>query len=184
MASICSVTFIDPSSAPIPAPIRPLATNPVMMGPISLMMENTSIVGSIALAPNRTRLARDCRDKTTPVAEPASATNGSDLDPSASNWCTNSAHLNESVNIALATRTQNIPSSPNHSIAGVKTLTGLVAAWICGAGVLTCAPIGKLLANLVPNKKPHKIQIVRSSDTNSPRQFLRQLAAICNGILD
>ncbi len=45
IASICSVTFIDPNSAPMPAPTRPLTTNPVMIGPISLMSEKTMTDG-------------------------------------------------------------------------------------------------------------------------------------------
>ena len=33
------VTFMDASSAPIPAPTRPHTTSPVMMGPISWIVE-------------------------------------------------------------------------------------------------------------------------------------------------
>jgi hypothetical protein len=117
--------------------MRPLATKAVIIGPISLIIENTSIVGSIPFAPNRTKLARDCRDKTTPVAEPAKATNGSDLDPAASSWCTNSAHSNGSENIALATRVQNSPSSPNHSIPELTKSAGLISNRLCGLGELT-----------------------------------------------
>ena len=53
MASICSVTFIDASSAPMPAPTRPLTTRPVMIGPITWITEYTSVAGNIDLAPNR-----------------------------------------------------------------------------------------------------------------------------------
>ena len=35
-ASICSVTFIAPSSAPMPAPIRPERSRPAVSGPVSL----------------------------------------------------------------------------------------------------------------------------------------------------
>ena len=45
MASICSVTFIDASSAPMPAPTRPLTTRPVMIGPITWITEYTRVVG-------------------------------------------------------------------------------------------------------------------------------------------
>ena len=120
IASICSVTRIEPSSAPKPAPMRPLATSPVMIGPISLMIENTITVGSIAFAPNCTRLARDCSERTTPVAAPASATSGNDFAPAASSWCINSVHSKGSENIAFATRLANMPSSPNHSKAAIK----------------------------------------------------------------
>src|SRR6266568_8383137 len=84
MASICSVTFIDPSSAPMPAPTRPLTISPVIIGPLSLMMENTMTAGRNAFAPKRIRLSRVCNERTTPVAAPASATSGSDFDPIAS----------------------------------------------------------------------------------------------------
>src|SRR6266568_7993002 len=65
----------------MPAPTRPLTINPVMIGPLSLMMENTMTAGRKDLAPNRIKLSRVCRDRTTPVAAPASATSGSDFDP-------------------------------------------------------------------------------------------------------
>ncbi len=71
MASICSVTRMEPSSAPIPAPTRPLAIRPVMIGPVSFISENMITAGNKDLAPNRTRLSRVCRDRTTPVAAPA-----------------------------------------------------------------------------------------------------------------
>ena len=84
MASICSVTRMEPSSAPIPAPTRPLAIRPVMIGPVSLIREKTITAGNRDLAPNRLRLSRVCSDRTTPVAAPASATSGRDLAPIAS----------------------------------------------------------------------------------------------------
>jgi len=49
MASICSVTFMDPSSAPMPAPTRPLTIIPVITGPLSLRIENTITAGSSRL---------------------------------------------------------------------------------------------------------------------------------------
>ena len=35
IASICSVTLMEPSSAPMPAPTRPQTTRAVMTGPVS-----------------------------------------------------------------------------------------------------------------------------------------------------
>lgn len=86
IASICSVTFIAPNSAPIPAAARPLTTSAVMIGPLSLRIENTTTAGKNDFAPKRTRLSCVERVTTTPVAAPASATRGSDLAPNSSNW--------------------------------------------------------------------------------------------------
>src|SRR5438067_5909518 len=54
----------------MPAPTRPLTISPVMIGPLSLIMENTMTAGRKDLAPNRIKLSRVCRDRTTPVAAP------------------------------------------------------------------------------------------------------------------
>src|SRR5579862_2390815 len=115
MASICSVTFIDPSSAPMPAPARPLTTRPVITGPLSFMIENTIMAGRSDLAPKRTMPSRVSNESTTPVAAPAKATKGSDIAPIASHCRTNSRHSYGGVTAALARRAQNKPSSPNHS---------------------------------------------------------------------
>ena len=90
IASICSVTLIEPSWAPMPAPTLPLTIKPVMIGPLSLTRENTITAGRKDLAPKRTRLSRVCNDITTPVAAPAKAINGSDFDPISSHWRRNS----------------------------------------------------------------------------------------------
>jgi len=58
MASICSVTFIEPNSAPIPEPIFPAQINAVMTGPISLISDTATIPGSMFTAPKRTRVGR------------------------------------------------------------------------------------------------------------------------------
>jgi hypothetical protein len=59
MASICSVTLIDPSSAPIPEPIFPAQINAVMTGPISLISDMATIPGSMATAPKFKSAGRD-----------------------------------------------------------------------------------------------------------------------------
>src|SRR5512142_284280 len=52
IASICSVTFIDASSAPNPEPTFPANINEVMTGPISRIIETATIAGSHDSAPN------------------------------------------------------------------------------------------------------------------------------------
>src|SRR6266404_8143577 len=85
IASICSLTRIAPSSAPMPAAARPLTTSAVMIGPLSLMIEKITTAGRRDFAPKRIRLSRVERVRTTPVAAPAMATNGRDFEPSSSN---------------------------------------------------------------------------------------------------
>src|SRR5271166_5151101 len=115
MASICSVTFIDASSAPIPAPARPLTTRPVMIGPVSWITENTIAAGSSDLAPNRVRLYRASKESTTPVAAPAKATSGRDFDPISSSCRKSSPNSNGGVTAARTTCQKKMPRSPNHS---------------------------------------------------------------------
>jgi len=115
MASICSVTFMDPSSAPIPAATRPLTTKPVITGPVSFSSENTITAGSMDFAPNRVKLSRVCRAKTTPVAAPANATKTNDREPISSNCRTNSPPSNGGTSALRASRATKSPSSPNHS---------------------------------------------------------------------
>ena len=121
----------------MPAPMRPLATSPVMMGPISLTSEYTIMDGRNAFAPNRVKVSRVCSERTTPVAAPANATSGIDFEPAASIWRRNSPHSNGSVNRDLATRRQNTPSSPNHSSTPVNKPD---IGWCFGAG-RACLPI-------------------------------------------
>ncbi len=122
MASIWSVTFIAPNSAPMPAPTRPLSTSAVMIGPISRMIERMITAGRNVLAPNRIRLSRVCRARTTPVAAPASATSGRDLAPTSSTWRMNSRPSYGGKNADRSTRPQKIPRSPNHSKNGTAEL--------------------------------------------------------------
>ena len=67
-ASICSVTFIAPSSAPTPAPTRPERSNPHTSGPVSRTSARASPAGTSASAPNRSSDARVCIDITMPTA--------------------------------------------------------------------------------------------------------------------
>jgi len=59
MASICSVTLMEPSSAPMPEPYFPRAMSAVMTGPISLIRDIATIPGSMATAPKLNRAGRD-----------------------------------------------------------------------------------------------------------------------------
>ena len=59
MASICSVTRIEPNSAPMPEPILPAQINEVTTGVISRTSEIDTIAGSKEAAPNSTKVGRD-----------------------------------------------------------------------------------------------------------------------------
>jgi hypothetical protein len=52
-ASICSVTFIVPSSAAIDAPTRPETMSPANTGPSSRVMERATTEPTKLVAPNR-----------------------------------------------------------------------------------------------------------------------------------
>src|SRR5271165_6395587 len=54
-------------------------------------------------------------ESTTPVAAPAKATSGNDMDPISSSCRNNSRNSNGGVNAARTTRQKNMPRSPNHS---------------------------------------------------------------------
>src|SRR5688500_15970839 len=79
IASICSVTFIDPSSAPILEPTLPAAINAVTNGAKALIMAIATREGSHELAPNSASEGLDCFVKTRPVTNPVKLINGSDL---------------------------------------------------------------------------------------------------------
>ena len=77
-ASICSVTFIAPISAPMPAPTRPDTSKAAVRGPVSRISAMASPAGIIASAPNRASDARVCIDSTTPIAMPAVRISGAE----------------------------------------------------------------------------------------------------------
>ena len=81
MASICSVTFIEPNSAPIPDAILPAQIKAVITGAISLISDNATIPGNHDSAPNSARVGRDCNVSTRPIMKPVIPTSGSDLYP-------------------------------------------------------------------------------------------------------
>ena len=58
MPSICSVTRMFPSTAPMPEPTRPARRSPATKGPISTKKASDCTVGISAAAPNVTRVLR------------------------------------------------------------------------------------------------------------------------------
>ena len=54
IASICSVTRIEPNSAPMPEPTFPAQINAVITGPISLINDTATIPGNMVIAPKVT----------------------------------------------------------------------------------------------------------------------------------
>src|SRR5437763_7447729 len=81
MASTCSVTFIEPNSAPMLEPTLPAQISAVTNGASALIMAMATSDGSQEVAPNSERDGLDCFVKTSPVIKPVSVINGSDLYP-------------------------------------------------------------------------------------------------------
>src|SRR6187397_2496717 len=81
IASICSVTFMEPNSAPIPEEIFPAQINAVITGAISRINESATIPGNQDSAPNSANVGRDWMVSTNPIIKPVIATNGMDLYP-------------------------------------------------------------------------------------------------------
>src|SRR4051812_19826332 len=79
MASICSVTFIEPSSAPILEPTFPAQISAVTSGANARMMAIEISEGNHEEAPKVCSEGRDCLVKTIPVIKPVSEISGSDL---------------------------------------------------------------------------------------------------------
>lgn len=81
MASICSVTFIEPSSAPILEPTFPAqisaVTNEANARTIAIEIKD----GSQEVAPNSAKEGLDCLVKTIPVTNPVNVIKGSDFTP-------------------------------------------------------------------------------------------------------
>src|ERR1700721_2470013 len=67
------------------------------------------------LAPNRTKLLRLSKERTKPMAAPAKATTGSDLDPISSSWRSSSRPSNGRRTAMRMTCHRKRPRSPNHS---------------------------------------------------------------------
>ena len=74
MASICSVTTIDPNSLAIEEALRPETITPVSTGPSSRIMVRLTKRPVMAVAPKAESVAADCRASTPPVKKPESRT--------------------------------------------------------------------------------------------------------------
>ena len=80
-ASICSVTFIVPSSAVMAAPTRPATTTPVRIGPSSRPMAIDMTPPKVDWAPYRSRISTICRVITMPAKRRVRLTMGRELTP-------------------------------------------------------------------------------------------------------
>src|ERR1700722_2187243 len=88
MASICSVTTIDPSSLAMPEEFRPATINPVSTGPSSRTMEVETSWPIRVMEPKRCSVFAVCSARTPPVKNPVSTTIGRDPTPIRSACCT------------------------------------------------------------------------------------------------
>ncbi len=81
IASICSVTFIEPNSAPMLEPTFPAQINAVTNDANALTIAIEIKDGNQDVAPNSANDGLDCFVKTIPVTKPVSVISGSDLQP-------------------------------------------------------------------------------------------------------
>ena len=81
IASICSVTFIDPSSAPIPDPTFPAQIKAVTNGPSAFTIAIPMSEGNQEVAPKSSRDGRDCLVKTIPMINPVNEISGNARKP-------------------------------------------------------------------------------------------------------
>ena len=79
IASICSVTFMEPSSAPMFDPTLPAAIKAVTKGAKARIMAIATNDGNHEVAPNSANEGRDCLVKTSPVIKPVSEMSGREL---------------------------------------------------------------------------------------------------------
>ncbi len=81
IASICSVTFIEPGSAPIFDPTLPEVINAVINGANARSMAIATNDGNQGAAPNPASDGRDCLVKTIPVTKPVTEISGGERTP-------------------------------------------------------------------------------------------------------
>ena len=86
MASICSETFMEPSSEAMPEALRPETIRPVSTGPSSLTMESATRRPVMLTAPNSLSEVADCSARTQPVKKPVRTTMGNEPTPMESIW--------------------------------------------------------------------------------------------------
>ncbi len=80
-ALTCSVTFMEPSSAAIMAPLRPASISPVMTGPISRIVPTAMIRPIRILAPNGSSFVPHSSASTSPMKSEERKMSGSALTP-------------------------------------------------------------------------------------------------------
>jgi len=76
MASICSVTRMLPSSAPMLLPILPAQIKAVITGAISRTMLMATMAGNMLSAPKRAKVGRLCTVSTKPMMKAVIPTKG------------------------------------------------------------------------------------------------------------
>ena len=81
MASICSVTFIEPNSAPILEPTLPEQISEVTKEAKALTMAIEIREGNHEVAPNSAKEGRDCFVKTMPVTKPVNVIKANERQP-------------------------------------------------------------------------------------------------------
>ena len=81
MASICSVTFMEPSSLAMPLELRPATIRPVSTGPSSRTMESETSLPVSDSEPNCCSVLEVCSASTAPVKKPVRITMGSEPTP-------------------------------------------------------------------------------------------------------
>src|ERR1700721_1647762 len=81
IASICSVTRMEPNSAPILDPTLPDAISAVTNGASARMMAIDTRFGSHELAPKDAREGRDCFVKINPTINPVILISGNERTP-------------------------------------------------------------------------------------------------------
>lgn len=81
MASICSVTFIEPNSAPMLEPTFPAQISAVTNGPKAFTTAIPINDGNHEAAPKSSKEGRDCLVNTMPTIKPVSEISAKDFTP-------------------------------------------------------------------------------------------------------
>ena len=92
IASICSLTFILPNSAPMLDAIFPAHISAIITGPISRITEIATMLGTKLSAPKAFIVGSDCSVSTNPRMNPVMPTSERDLTPIMYAWRKNSFH--------------------------------------------------------------------------------------------
>ena len=91
MASICSVTTMEPSSLAMPDALRPATMRPVISGPSSVTMPMETSCPMRVMPPNRCSVFAEFRARSAPMERPVSTTIGREPTPIESACCMMSA---------------------------------------------------------------------------------------------